>query len=72
MKKLISTLILMTVGFASVNAQNNAESLYTDYRTDLIGTFKDNINDVIVTTAKYFLNSSRETSDLMELYNSST
>ncbi|MBO7598681.1 MAG: DUF1460 domain-containing protein [Bacteroidales bacterium] len=55
MKKLISTLILMTVGFASVNAQNNAESLYTDYRTDLIGTFKDNINDVIVTTAKHFL-----------------
>lgn len=55
MKRLIFTLILMTVGYATVNAQNNAESLYKDYRSDLIGTFKDDINDVIVTTAKHFL-----------------
>lgn len=56
MKKLIYSIILLIVGFTTTNAQN-AETIYNDYRSELLGTPKENINDVIVTTAKYFLES---------------
>ncbi|MBR6179155.1 MAG: DUF1460 domain-containing protein [Bacteroidales bacterium] len=55
MKKLIYSILLFTIGFAPAKAQNNAESIYNDYRTELLGTTKDNVNEVIVKTAQYFL-----------------
>ena len=57
MKKLICTFIILSVGFATTKAQNNAESIYIDYRTELLGTTKDNVNEIIVKTAQYFLES---------------
>ncbi len=57
MKKLITTLLVVASALNIALAQNDRESkaIYTDLRAELIGTPKDNVNDVIVLTAKYFL-----------------
>ena len=57
MKKLITTLLVVASALNIALAQNDSESkaIYTDLRAELIGTPKDNVNDVIVLTAKYFL-----------------
>ncbi|MBO7141910.1 MAG: DUF1460 domain-containing protein [Bacteroidales bacterium] len=57
MKTLITTLLVVASALNIALAQNDSESkaIYTDLRAELIGTPKDNVNDVIVLTAKYFL-----------------
>lgn len=56
MKKLITTLLIVASALNIVKAQTDQnKTIYTDLRAELIGTPKDDINNVIVLTAKYFL-----------------
>ena len=58
MKKLLLSIMLVasavSVGFAQ---DTDDKAIYTDLRAELIGTPKDDINNVITLTAKYFLES---------------
>lgn len=58
MKKLLLSIMLTAAALSVALAQDsNNKAIYTDLRAELIGTPKDDINNVITLTAKYFLES---------------
>ena len=56
MKRLLLSIMLSAAALTSAVAQNSHDKgIYTDLRAELMGTSKDDISNVVVITAKYFL-----------------